>query len=141
MVAPLADTGAQVGLVRLLRAVALVAVVAGAAGSLALMLYVGRRNPSRMLLLLFTLWVLSPFVGLALAAGRAQRWSVATRGTVHLVTLIVAVGSLAIYGAVAFGPPRRTPAFAFLVVPLGSWVLIAATVGMAAVRAGKPTSI
>src|SRR5713101_3759201 len=123
MVARLADSGAHVDLVRLLRAAALAAVVAGATGSLALMLYVGRRNPSRMLLLLFTLWVLSPFVGLALAAGRAQPWSVATRSTIHLVTLIVAVGS---FGDLRDSRLRASEAHAGLCVPRGSpWVLAA----------------
>ncbi|PYQ00916.1 MAG: hypothetical protein DMF82_20765 [Acidobacteria bacterium] len=118
---------------------ALVAVVAGATGSIGLMLHVGRRNPSSMLMALFAVWVLSPFVGLGLAASRSPRWSVATRATVHVVMLVVALGSLAIYGQVAFGPPRPKPASAFLLVPLGSWVLIAATVGIAALRSGKPS--
>jgi len=122
---------------RVLRAVALVAVVIGATGSIGLMLYVGRHNPSRMLLVLFAIWVLSPFVGLVLAASGSQRWLVAARERVHVVMLIVALGSLAIYGQVAFGPPRPRPASAFLVVPFGSWGLIVATLGMAA--SGKPS--
>jgi tryptophan-rich sensory protein len=121
------------------RAVALVAVVVGAAGSIGLMLYVGRRNPSSMLLVLFAIWVLSPFVGLALAASGSARWFVAARERVHVVMLIVAMGSLAIYGQVAFGPPRPRPAAAFLLVPFGSWGLIVANLGMAALRSGKPS--
>jgi hypothetical protein len=46
----------------LLRAAALAAVLVGAVGSVAFMLYAGRHNPSRLLMTLFTLWVLSPFV-------------------------------------------------------------------------------
>jgi len=65
------------------RAVALVAVVVEAAGSIGSMLYVGRHNPSRMLLVLFAIWVLSPFVGLVLAASGSQRWLVAARERVH----------------------------------------------------------
>jgi hypothetical protein len=114
-------------------------VVVGATGSIGLMLHVGRANPSRTLLVLFAIWVLSPFVGLALAASGSQPWLVAAREGVHVVMLIVALGSLAIYGRVAFGPPRPRPAAAFLVVPLGSWGLIAATLGMAALRSGKPS--
>ena len=122
-----------------MRAVALVAVVVGATGSIGLMLDVGRHNPSRMLLVLFAIWVLSPFVGLVLAASGSPRWLVAARERVHVVMLIVALGSLAIYGQVAFGPPRPRPASAFLVVPFGSWGLIVATLGMAALRSGKPS--
>lgn len=121
-----------------MRAVALVAVVVGAMGSIGLMLHVGRRNPSLMLLALFAIWVLSPFVGLILAASGSQPWLVAARERVHFLMLIVALGSLATYGQVVFGPPRPKPASKFLLVPLGSWVLIVATLGMAALRSGKP---
>jgi hypothetical protein len=124
---------------RVLRAVALVAVVIGATGSIGLMLYVGRHNPSRMLLVLFAIWVLSPFVGLVLAARRSQRWLVAARERVHVVMLIVTLGSLAIYWQVAFGPPRPRPAATFLMVPLASWGLIVATLGMAALRSARPS--
>ena len=134
-----APSGVQVGAVRVLRAVALVAVVIGATGSIGLMLHVGRRNPSRILLVLFAIWVLSPFVGLALAARGSQRWLVAAREKFHVVMLIVALGSLAIYAQVAFGPPRPRPASAFLMVPLAAWGLIVATLGMAVLRSGKPS--
>jgi hypothetical protein len=40
--------------------------------------------------------------------------------------LILAAGSLAIYGWVAFGPPMAKPAAVFLVVPAASWILIGA---------------
>lgn len=122
-----------------MKTIALVAVVVRAAGSIGLMLHVGRRNPSLVLLALFAIWVLSPFVGLVLAARGSQRWLVAARERVHVLMLIVAVGSLAIYGQVVFGPPRPRPASKFLLVPLGSWVLIAATLGMAALRSGQPS--
>ena len=49
-----------------LRVVALIAVVAGSLGSLGLMLRAGQRSP-RLLLVLFTIWVLSPFVALVWA--------------------------------------------------------------------------
>lgn len=54
------------GLLGLLRAVALIAVVAGAGGSIGLMLWAGHRNPSRLLIVLFAIWVLSPFVALVI---------------------------------------------------------------------------
>ena len=47
-----------------LRNAARVALMAGAAGSLALMFYAGRRQPSAILIALFTGWVASPFMGL-----------------------------------------------------------------------------
>src|SRR3984893_13107145 len=81
------------GLLGLLRAVALIAVVAGAAGSVGLMLWVGHRNPSRVLLVLFAIWDLSPFIALVLADIVSKRWSVITRATLYGVMLILTLGS------------------------------------------------
>ena len=120
-----------------LRAVATIAVVAGAAGSVGLMLRVGHRNPSRILLVLFWIWVLSPFVALVLADLVSKRWPVLTRAALYSVMLVLTVGSLAIYGDVAFGPPRPKPASIFLLVPLASWLLIALVVPVAAFLSGR----
>jgi len=56
--------------------------------------------------------------------------------TLHIVTLVLTLGSLAIYGDVALRPPRSTPAFMFIVVPLGSWLLMTIVVSIAALRTG-----
>ena len=127
------------GFLGLLRAVALIAVVAGAVGSVGLMLWVGHRNPSRLLLVLFALWVLSPFIALVLANMVSKRWSVLTRAALYTVMLVLAVGSLAIYGDVALGPPRTKTAFVFVVVPPASWLLIAIVVPIAALISGRPS--
>jgi hypothetical protein len=124
------------GFLGLLRAMALIAVVAGAAGSVGLMLWVGHRNPSRVLLVLFVIWDLSPFVALVLADIVAKRWSVLTRATLYGVMLILTLGSLAIYGDVVLRP-RSQPAFMFLVVPLGSWLLMTIVVPIAALVSGR----
>ena len=100
------------------------AVVAGAAGSVGLMLRVGHRSDSSLLLVLFAIWVLSPFMALVLANMVSKRWSVLTRATLHSVIMVLTLGSLAIYVEVVLRPPKSTPAFAFLVVPLGSWLLM-----------------
>ncbi|HYR77462.1 MAG TPA: hypothetical protein VEM96_16730 [Pyrinomonadaceae bacterium] len=119
-----------------LRAVALTGVLAGAAGSLGLMLWVGHRNPSRLLLALFVVWDLSPFMALLLADLVSKRWSVVTRSTLHIVMLVVALSSLALYGDVVLRP-RSQAAFMFLVVPLGSWLLMAIVVPIAALVSGR----
>ena len=124
------------GFLGLLHAVALIAVVAGALGSAGLMLWVGHRNPSRLLLLLFVIWDLSPFVGLALADMVSKRWSVLTRATLYGVMLILTLGSLAFYGDVVWRP-RPQPAFRFIVVPLGSWLLMTIVVPIAALISGR----
>jgi hypothetical protein len=120
---------------RFLRVVALGAIAIGAIGSLGFMLYVGHRNSSRILLALFALWVLSPFVGLAVAYVFSKRWTDFARSVLYRATLILALGSMAIYGDVAFGMPRANPAFMFLAVPLASWLIVAS---IAAVGAKSP---
>jgi hypothetical protein len=128
------------GLGGFLRNVASIVVVAGAAGSVGLTLFVGHRNPSRVLLLLFALWVLSPFMALAYAGKVARAWSTPIKTTLHVLILVLSVGSLAIYGHVAVGPPRATPAFLFLAVPLVSWLLITLVVLIAFVSGRPPRS-
>ena len=56
-----------------LRVPARLVLVIGAASSVALVVYAGRRNPSRVLIGLFVLWVLAPSVGLWLVEQRSAR--------------------------------------------------------------------
>jgi len=114
-----------------LRVAARIALVAGAVGSLALMLLAGRSTP-RLLLVGFVGWILSPFVLLAWADRVSRRWSDLTRTTLYGVTLVITLGSLAIYGVVlvrSTGSPRGP---AFVAVPPASWLLIAVALGIAA---------
>lgn len=116
----------------LLRAVALIAVVAGAVGSVGLMLRAGRSTP-RLLLVLFVIWVLSPFAALAWANMVSKGWSPLTRATLYCVTLVLTLGSLAIYGdVVVVAPAGSANAFRFVVVPPSSWLLITIVVPIAA---------
>jgi hypothetical protein len=117
--------------------------IAGAAGAEALTLYVGRNNTSWILPTLFTGWVLGPFVGFLLADAMSKRWPALMRATLHIVMLCVTAASLAIYGRVAFGPPMPQPAFAFLAVPLASWLIAAVALSIAALisrqrKEGRP---
>ena len=127
----------ETGLLSDLRKVAFLAVLAGSAGSLALMLHAGRRQESRVLMLLFGIWVLSPFVAAVVASSVSKRWTVVTRATLYIVIVVLSVSSLAIYGSVAFGYSKAKAGFIFLVVPLASWLLIAAGVAMAAFISGR----
>ena len=125
------------GFLGLLRTAALIAVPAGAVGSVGLMLLVGHRNPSGLLIVLFALWVLSPFMPLVWASVVSRRWSVLTRATLYVVMLLITLGSLAIYGDVALGPPRAKTAFVFVVVPPASFLLIAIVLPIAALISRK----
>lgn len=121
----------------LLRGAALIATLAGAVGSFGLMLHAGRRQSSLLLIGLFTAWELSPFVALVGAHVVSKHWPVLTRATLYGLMLVLTLGSLAIYGYVALGPPRPQPAFVFLVVPLGSWLIIAIALAIAALIPGR----
>lgn len=127
------------GFLRLLRAVALIATVVGGIGSVVFLLRAGRRNESLILLvILFTIWVLSPFIALLWANRVSKRWSVVTRTTLYCVTLAVALSSLVIYSGVVDLRPAGSPnVFLFVAVPPASWAFIAIVVGMAALISRK----
>jgi len=115
----------------LLRTVAVIAALIGALGSLGLMLHAGRKNNSVLLIALFVIWVLSPFIALLVANAISTRWSFHTRVTLYVLMLVITVGSLVSYSGV-FSPPGTKPAFVFLVVPLLSWLLMAIVIPIAA---------
>ena len=71
----------------LLRRAAVVAVIAGAVGSFGLMLHVGRHQKSLILIGLFTVWELSPFVALVCAHVVSRDWSALTRTTTLSVVI------------------------------------------------------
>jgi ACR3 family arsenite efflux pump ArsB len=123
----------EAGSLGVLRATALIALLVGAVGSVGLTLHEGwRKDSPRLLLILFAIWVLSPFVVLVLANIVSKSWSVVTRATLYSVMLVLTPVSLAIYGDVALGLPRAKTAFVFVVVPPASWLLIATVVAIAA---------
>ncbi len=115
-----------------LYAAALIAALVGAGGSVGLMLYAGRHNDSQLLLLLMAIWVLSPFIALIVINLVSKRWSPLTRAALYSVMLVVALGSLTIYGAYALWPPKAQAAFVYVVVPPMSWLLIAISLPIAA---------
>lgn len=122
-----ASVGGPSGIVH---TVAQVATVVGAAGSLALMLYVGRRNASAFLMVLFAGWVVAPFVGLGAAQTAAKAWPAFSRPALDWLTIAIALVSLALYTDVALRP-RAQPAAMFLMVPVVSWVLMAIVIPVA----------
>ena len=119
-----------------LRAVALIAVLAGAAGSIGLWFHASQ-HPPLLIVALFVIWVLSPFVALVLAHVVSKRRSVLTRATLHSVMLVVTLGSLAIYGYDALRPRKAQAAFWYVLVPPASWLLIAIVVPIAAFISGR----
>lgn len=88
-------------------------------------------------MLLFAVWVLSPFMAAILAHIVSKRWSLLTRVTLSVVMLVLTVGSLIIYGNTAFGHSTAKVGFVFLVVPLASWLVAAIALPIAAFISGR----
>ena len=121
-----------------LRAAALIAVLAGAVGSVGLTLRASQgRDLGLLAVLIFAIWVLAPFVALALAHVLARRWLVHTRATLYCLMLVLTLGSLAMYVGDALRHPGTQDAFVFVAVPLVSWLLIALVIPIAALAAGR----
>jgi hypothetical protein len=118
-----------------LQRIARVALVLGAVGSLALMFMHGR--PSAFLLILFTGWVLAPFMGLGWADRLSARWSPSSRTWLCYLMIVIAVGSLAIYGydvATSYGR-----AVLFVAVPIIAWALVLITIPIVVVAGRRST--
>jgi hypothetical protein len=98
--------------------------IVGAIISLYFMFNAGRNQPSVFLIILFTLWVLSPFVGLLMLNNISKRWIVSVRETLYWLAIITTILSVAGYSG-RFNTPETKSAFVFLVIPFVSWVIIA----------------
>ena len=98
--------------------------VVGAIISLWFMFNAGRNQPSTLLIILFTLWVLSPFIGLFLLNNISKRWIVSVRETLYWLAIITIILSVAGYSGL-FNTPGTKNAFVFLVIPFLSWIIIA----------------
>jgi len=123
------DGSPDSGSLGLLRGAAAIAAVVGAVGAVALMLSVPQHRIP-FLMVLFTIWVGAPFVVLIWAIIRSRTWSVSTRGTVYIVTLLITLATVAIYGRVVVSPPKAQPAFWFVITPVLSCLVLAAAVSM-----------
>ena len=118
------------------RRLARVALLLGAAGSVSLMLRAGSRQRSVVLILLFTGWVLSPFLALALANVRAPHWSRPMQRALYSAILVVSGFCLAAYGYNALVRGLKA-GFVYLVVPGVAWAIMLAILGAAALLAGR----
>jgi hypothetical protein len=98
------------------------------------MLRACRFNDSKVALALIAIWILSPTIALVLADVIAKRWLIFCRATVYCLMLVVALGSVIIYGIDVLVPlsPRR--GFPYALVPAVSWLLIAIVLVFAAYR-------
>ena|SRR5690242_19456412 len=98
--------------------------IAGAIISLWLMFNAGRNQPSVFLIILFTLWVLSPFIGFLVLINISKRGIVSVRETLYWLAIITTIISVAGYSGL-FNTRETKTAFVFLVIPFLSWIIIA----------------
>jgi uncharacterized membrane protein YhaH (DUF805 family) len=123
----------------LLHTIALVALFVGAISSLVLMFNAGSDQKSILLIVLFTSWVLSPFIGLFIVDIISKRWLPKTHTTIYLLIIFITLASLIGYSGL-LNVPGTKPAFKFLVVPLISWILILLIVQIKRKRSNETNS-
>ena len=111
---------------------------ASAVCALGSMSIIGQRQRSVLLIAMFTVWVLLPYVALTVLNMRARAWSAEARHSVQYATLLISLASLARYVAVVLRPLKSQPASTFLIVPLASWIAIG-IVALVAMRTSRPT--
>lgn len=121
---------------RLLRRAGLIALWAGATGSIFFFFNTGR-HPLPIVIVGFVVWILSPFVVLGLADRISKRWSILTRTTLHVVMIVVTIGTLAVYADDAVAHRIAHPAAVYVMVAPASWLLIAIALSLAAIIARK----
>ena len=123
----------------MLRTVALIAAAIGGAGSVNFLLQAGRRNSSLILLVaLFSIWVASPFVMLGLGILKSERFTERVRSTLYVLTIVLALASLAIYSRLIDVKPAGSPnTFLFVAVPPTSWVIIMIVMSIVALRSRR----
>jgi hypothetical protein len=122
----------------LLRIFSIIALLAGSIVSIVLVLKGGQHNPSILLIVLFLVWVLSPFAGLVIASMKKYQRTVQIQTILYWLMIFIATISILGYsGILRFSGTK--PAFIFLVIPIISWILII-TVILIGSRQGKQSS-
>ena len=107
----------------ILQTMFLTALLIGAIGSLYFMFKAGSNQKSIILIGLFTVWVLSPFVGLFVANKVTSIWTAITRQLLFWLMLSLTIVSLIAYSGLMTIPDSK-PAFVFLALPFISWLVI-----------------
>jgi hypothetical protein len=118
------------------RRLTFIVMLIGALASLGLTFRAGQNNHSLLLIMLFGIWVFTPFMGLVVAYILSNRWSAFTRKVLYLLAMILTFVSLLIYSGIWI-PARMKPAFVFLVFPLLSWIILAVVIPLTTSRFKK----
>lgn len=115
----------------------LASIVIGAIVSVVSLAVVGTRSGSNaaqpVVMILIAIWVLSPFVILFALHRISAGWSMTTRTTLYSMMLLVTAVSLIVYLSAVARADGPKPAAPFVAVPPVCWLLIAISLGVAAV--------
>jgi len=103
------------------------------------MMRAGSRQRSSLLIVLFTGWVLSPFLALAVANVRGRQWQPFTRVALYGAMLGVSCISLSVYALHALAGGMKA-GFIYLVVPAACWLLILMSLATAALLSPRTPS-
>ena len=112
------------------------AILAGAVGAIGLWIN-ALKHPALLIIALFVVWVLSPFVILGASHVVAKRWSPDTQKALYWATLFIAIATLLIYGDDAIARRATHPAFVYVAVPPVSWLVTIAAITIGALRARR----
>ena len=108
----------------LLQKTALVFLLTGGAVSFFMVLYSSRNTHSVLLKVLFSIWVLSPFVALFIINNSSAGWKLRGRITFYILIYLLTIFSVSGYGGILIFP-RTKPAFIYIVVPFINWIFAA----------------
>ena len=119
-----------------MRKIAFAILLIGAVGSLCLVLNAGRNAPV-LLIILFTGWILTPYVALVFLNFFSKLQTIIAPSMLHWLMLLISVGSLLCY-SLTFSQHNGKPATGiFLIVPFISWILIVTTIVISAYKKRK----
>jgi hypothetical protein len=118
------------------RTVAIIIVAVGAAITFYFVMRAGAHNKSALLLLLFIIWDLSPFVALLAANSVYKHRAVVVRVALYILMFVIAICSAGYYWSISglSGPSRTGP---FLIVPILSWLMMIVIIPLTAAFARK----
>jgi hypothetical protein len=115
-----------------------IVVILCALGSLGCALFAGHHNRSILLVGMFAVWVVAPYVGVLGVLRIAERGPTQAATITGAMAFILSCAALVLYGAFALHPLVHNAAAPFLLVPVCTWVAIA---GMFLYARGKRAPI
>jgi len=109
-----------------MRSAARILVMLCGLGSMACTLYAGHHNRSLLLVSMFAVWVVLPFLGFLSVLRIANRGSTQTATILQAIAMVLCAAALILYAAFALYPQGHHAAAPFLLLPVCSWAVVGA---------------